>query len=591
MLYRPMIPNEFIQRLRDQVPISQIVGRRVSLRRHGREFQACCPFHKEKTPSFTVNDQKGFFHCFGCGAHGDAIGFLKDYENLSYREAVEALARELGMTVPAPTPEAAQRERKRQSQHQLIELATRYFQHHLQQPGGQDAARYLQRRGLSAETVEGFRLGYAPDQRDGLRQALLQRGATDVQLVAAGLAIQPDHGAPYDRFRGRIIFPIADLSGKIIAFGGRLLAEEEKAPKYLNSPETELFHKGSVLYNARNARTRVSPELPLLIVEGYMDVIALAQAGFPTGVAPLGTALTEHHLQLAWQITDSPILCLDGDAAGQRAMWRSAQLALPLMVPGKTLRFCVLPNGEDPDDTLKNHGPEAFRALLETAQPLSRVMVEHLQQETGNDTPEQRAALQAKLEAQAERIRHPQLQQHFRRYFRDQLWARTRQAPARSAQVLHRSRISGNHSGLVQWERQLLRAVLRQPHLWEQPEVEEPIAALQMQDPLCRTLQQWLMEHPTSLEGVSWPPEAVELAQDKTVPLPQAFESDSPQRVHLLAAWHQLMESYHYIQMKRDVELLEQAMAQEPSEAKWQQLQELTQQMLALEHRPFASDA
>ena len=355
-------PPEFLDRLRNHLPISEVIGKRVPIRRHGREFQALCPFHKEKSPSFTVNDEKGFFHCFGCAAHGDAIGFIMNFEGVTYPEAVERLAIEAGLPVPKMTREAEESERKRHTLEDAVALAARWFAEQLATPAGTEARDYLRDRGLSAETIEQFGVGFAPNLREALKAALIRQGLPEAMLVEAGLLSVPDSGAPYDRFRGRLMFPIKNAQGKIVAFGGRILASAEtnRTAKYLNSPETPLFKKGELLF-AYDVAARLARDAGTIIVaEGYMDVIALHQAGFTHAVAPLGTAITEAQLRLLWRAASEPTLCLDGDAAGQRAMQRAAELALPLLKPGFGLKFAVLPAGEDPDSLIRKSGSAAL---------------------------------------------------------------------------------------------------------------------------------------------------------------------------------------------------------------------------------------
>ncbi|MGE5545495.1 MAG: DNA primase, partial [Solirubrobacterales bacterium] len=338
-------PPQFLDELRVRVPLAGVVGRRVKLARKGREHQGLCPFHNEKTPSFTVNEDKGFFHCFGCGAHGDAIGFEMRAGHLSFTEAVERLASELGLEVPAATPEERRQEQRRASLHDAMEAACVFFEHQLLGPAGREGLAYLKNRGLSDATIARFRLGWAPDSREALKGALMSDRLPEAMLVEAGLLKKPEHGgASFDLFRGRVTFPITDRRGRVIAFGARTMGDHQ--PKYLNSPETPLFHKGSTLYGLAHAREQARTRGVALAVEGYMDVIALHQAGFDYAVAPLGTALTEEQIQELWRLADEPILSFDGDSAGQRAMARAAERALPILVPGKSLRFAVLPHPE-----------------------------------------------------------------------------------------------------------------------------------------------------------------------------------------------------------------------------------------------------
>ncbi|MFM9890754.1 MAG: DNA primase [Rickettsiales bacterium] len=416
-------PQSFIEEIRNRVRVSEVVGKSVSLRRAGREFQALCPFHKEKSPSFTVNDEKGFFHCFGCGAHGDVIGFVMDYEHLRYTEAIEKLAGLAGLTLPTATRAEVEREAKSQSLQQVMETVTAWLQSQLDDTSEGELARdYLKSRGLSPDTVAKFRLGYAPADRDALARAMKTKGITEAQLIECGMLIQVDDRAPYCRFRRRLMFPIRDRRSRVIAFGGRVLPGEPNAdaPKYLNSPETPLFHKGRQLFNLDLARSKAFEVGQLVVCEGYMDVIALAQGGIHHAVAPLGTAITAEQLQLCWQLVDEPILCLDGDNAGQRAMTRAMELALPLLVPGKTLRLAVLPKGDDPDSLIKNHGREAFEAVLASAQPLSSMLWSQTFSAT-NTTPEARAAQEQELMLRIGQIKHPSVQQYYKQFVKERL--------------------------------------------------------------------------------------------------------------------------------------------------------------------------
>jgi len=414
-------PPGFLDELRARVSLSDVVGRKVALkRRSGAEYAGLCPFHNEKTPSFTVNDKKGFYHCFGCGEHGDAVGFVMKTEGLSFPEAVEKLAREVGLPVPRATPQERERAERASTLQEVVEQAARWFQKQLRLPVGRHGLDYLRGRGLSDEVIDDFRLGFAPDSRDGLIGALKREGATIDKLVEAGLAIQPEDGGrePYDRFRGRVMFTINDRRGRAIAFGGRVMGQGE--PKYLNSPETPLFHKGANLYCLDRARVAVTKDQPVIVAEGYMDVIALHGAGFAGAVAPLGTALTEGQLGELWKLADEPYLCFDGDNAGRRAAQRAADRALPLLRPGKSLRFVALPAGEDPDSLIRARGPEAIRRVLDLARPLADVLWDMETDGKPVDTPERRASIRASLKAKVDQIAHPDV----RTSYRDELYRR-----------------------------------------------------------------------------------------------------------------------------------------------------------------------
>jgi DNA primase len=378
------LPPGFLDELRNRLPLSDIVGRKVLWDKRKSnaakgDFWAPCPFHQEKTPSFHVDDRKGFYYCFGCQAKGDAITFVKEIENVSFIEAVEILARDAGIPMPEQRhdPQAAERKDRLTRLVEVMEQAVQMYGLAFRAAAGQGARDYVAKRGLSAETLKRFEIGYAPDARHHQTQIFKEKGLLD-EAIAAGLLIKPDDGgAPYDRFRGRLMFPIRDPRGRCIAFGGRALDANAQA-KYLNSPETELFHKGRTLYHHGPAREAAgkpaNKPAGLIVAEGYMDVIALAAAGFDHAVAPLGTAVTQEQLALMWRMADEPVIALDGDQAGLRAAERLVDLALPMLVPGKSLRFCILPEGRDPDDLIRAEGPAAMRRVLEAARPLVEML-------------------------------------------------------------------------------------------------------------------------------------------------------------------------------------------------------------------------
>lgn len=417
-------PDSFLDEIRDRVPISAVVGTRVSWDRKKTnaargDWWACCPFHGEKTPSFHCEDRKGRYHCFGCGLSGDHFRFLTELDGISFPEAVERVADLGGIPMPERDPEAEKREKQRASLHDVMELAVRFFQEKLQSPEGAKARAYLRDRALTPATQQAFRLGYAPDSRNVLKEFLAAKGVAKEQLEACGLVVfGPDIPVSYDRFRDRIMFPIEDAKGRVIAFGGRALSADVPA-KYLNSPETDLFHKGNVLYNLARARKAQGRDGTLIAVEGYMDVIALAQAGFGNAVAPLGTALTENQLELLWRITSEPVLCFDGDQAGLRAAWRVAELALPLIQPGRTVRFALLPEGQDPDDLVRRSGKGAFAAVLEEARPLSDLLWMRETQGRSFDTPERRAELDKRLRELTGRIHDESVRYHYQQDMRE----------------------------------------------------------------------------------------------------------------------------------------------------------------------------
>jgi len=384
---------QFLDELRARTSLSALVGQTTKLQKAGREMRGCCPFHNEKTPSFYVNDDKGFYHCFGCSAHGDAIKWLTDQRGLPFIDAVKELAQAAGMEMPAQDRQSAERAERAKGLHEAMADSSAWFVEQLGGLGGGEARALLEKRGLSAETARTFGIGFAPDSRGRLKAALKDYG--DPLLVEAGMLIQVEGKEPYDRFRGRLMIPIRDARGRVIAFGGRVLDGGE--PKYLNSPDTPLFDKGRTLYNLDRAAPAARKANRVLVVEGYMDVIALAQAGIAEAVAPLGTALTEAQLERLWRMVDVPVLCFDGDAAGQKAAIRAAHRALPMLAPGRSLSFVTLPQGQDPDDLVKSGGAAAMEKLLAEPQPLvDRLWQAELAAEP-LDTPEQRAGLKRRL--------------------------------------------------------------------------------------------------------------------------------------------------------------------------------------------------
>jgi DNA primase len=397
-------PPEFLDELRARTDLAGLIGRRAKLIKRGREFAALCPFHNEKTPSFTVSPDKGFYHCFGCGAHGDAVAFLMQSEGLSFPESVERLAGLAGLEVPKPTPEQAARAERGATLHEAMDAVSLWFTEQLQSDAGSGAREYLAGRGLDAATIAAFRLGFAPGRRGALKLAMNAKGFDDEVLIEAGLIKPSEEGqAPRDYFFDRIVFPITDRRGRVVACGGRTLGQSKA--KYINSPETPLFHKGRMLYNLAGARRAAHDTGEVLVVEGYMDVIALAQAGFQAAVAPLGTAITEEQIGELWRLAPEPVLCLDGDAAGRRAGYRAAERALAHLRPGKSLRFALLPEGEDPDSLVQNRGAQALRQLLETALPLSALIWLMHTEGRSFETPERRAGLRQALRESVREIR------------------------------------------------------------------------------------------------------------------------------------------------------------------------------------------
>jgi len=418
--------DTFLDEIRSRVPISSVIGARVTWDRKKTnaprgDWWACCPFHGEKSPSFHCEDRKARYHCFGCGVSGDHFRFLTELDGISFPEAVERIADMAGVAMPARDERAEARERQRASLTDVMEMATAFFEECLQSSEGAKARAYLRERGLTVATQRRFRLGYAPDSRNALKEHLAGKGAGKDQIEACGLVVSgPEHPVSFDRFRDRIMFPIGDGRERIIAFGGRAMSPEVAA-KYLNSPETELFHKGNVLYNAAKARKAMGKDGTVIAVEGYMDVIALAQAGFENVVAPLGTALTENQLELLWRMAGEPVLCFDGDKAGLRAAFRAADMVLPAVQAGRTARFALLPDGQDPDDLVRGAGPDAFRAVLAEARPLSELL--WMRETAGGvfETPERRAELEKTLRDMTNRIRDESVRYHYAQDMRERV--------------------------------------------------------------------------------------------------------------------------------------------------------------------------
>ena len=411
--------DDFMDEIKARVRVSDVVGRHVKLKRQGREFAGLSPFTNEKTPSFFVNDEKGFYHCFSSGNHGDAISFLMDVQGQTFPEAVETLAGLAGVAMPAADPMAEQRAKENKKTISWIEASKIFYEKSLRRAAGQEARDYLKSRGLTGEDCARFGIGFAPDSFDALRDELITQGADMQQLVDAGMVIMPDDSSrkPWDRFRNRIMFPIADSRGRLIAFGGRAMEKDAKA-KYLNSPETNLFHKGSVLYRYSDARKALNaPDNAargLIVAEGYMDVIALARAGFEHAVAPLGTALTEDQLELLWRAGPEPILCFDGDKAGLRAAFRSIERALPLLKPGQSIRFALLPENMDPDDLIRERGARAMAEVLDNAIPLIDMLWRRELEAEDLSTPEARAGLKDRLYKAQSEIGHAGVREQYK---------------------------------------------------------------------------------------------------------------------------------------------------------------------------------
>lgn len=439
------IQPRFLQDLRDRLTLSEVIGGRIKLTRAGREFKACCPFHSEKSASFYINDDKQFYHCFGCGAHGDIVGFVMRHDNLSFIEAIEQLATKAGMQVPRQSFQDVEQAKKDKSLYALCDDATKYFEAQLRLPANSEILEYMRKRNLGDETMASFRIGYAPADEQALRKHLQGLEYTDAQMLEAGvIRASSKGGQPYSFFRDRVIFPVMDVRGRVVAFGGRVLPEHirplrdpnNKPPKYINSSDTPLFHKGRMVYAQQHARMAANDH-PIVVVEGYMDAIACHQAGFKGAVAPLGTALTEEQMLVLWKMIPhdrkEPVLCFDGDSAGYRAAVRAIDRVLPLLKPNQSVRFAFLPEGDDPDTFIQENGPDAFKELI-TTKAMSALDFIWTHNTAGQkfDTPETRAGLSALLDEIAARVPDAQLQYHYKQAFRDKTRVLFSAAPAQA---------------------------------------------------------------------------------------------------------------------------------------------------------------
>ena len=455
------VPPEFIEDLRQRVPLSDVVGRRVKLIRKGRRHSGLCPFHAEKTPSFSVVDDDGFYHCFGCGVHGDAISFLREMDGLEFMEAVERLAEMAGLAVPRTVPQDPAASRQRKAALDILEETTLFFEAALRRDDGRDATRYLKQRGLDSAIVKTYRIGYSP--RMGLRAALKDKGFSDEDMLAAGVIRKSDRdGSLYDYFRDRVMFPIENRQGKVIAFGARALGDAQ--PKYLNSGEGPTFSKKAVLYGWVQAREGLRRNLPLVVAEGYMDVIAIHHSGAAAAVAPLGTALTPEQIALLWKLHDEPVLCFDGDAAGQRAQTRALERILPLLEPGRSARLAVLPEGKDPDDLIAASGPEGFRKVIGTARSLVDSLWEQVQAEFDIRQPEARAQFWQAVRGHVRSIGNNQVRSAYGDEIESRIAAMRNQIRGISSMVAPR-RASRPQTGLINRHRAVVALLLAHPSL------------------------------------------------------------------------------------------------------------------------------
>ena len=508
-----IFPPAFLEEIRNRLPLSGIVGARVRMVRAGREFKGCCPFHNEKTPSFYVNDDKQFFHCFGCGAHGDVIGFTMRHDRLSFPEAIETLAAQAGMPMPRDTPIEREKFDAEKRLYQLLDRANAWFEEQLFAPAGREALAYLRGRGLSDEAIRRFRLGYAPNDGQSLLRKMTSEGYTLDDLAATGLAKKAEgRNEYYSFFRNRVIFPVGDRRGRTVAFGARILGEGE--PKYLNSPDHALFHKGQLLYGLSRARAALSQGQPIIVVEGYMDVIALVEAGYSGAVAPLGTALTEDQIQILWKLLPppetreasrdySPILCFDGDNAGLRAATRAIERALPLLTPAQTLRIATITGAKDPDELIRQSGKSAFDALLKQAQPMIDVLWDLALAGRPMRTPEERGAFSAVLKQRVAQIKDEHLRALYHSEFKKRIddafgWKPKAFSPKQGwkntpspAPYLGARRPPQNKQRVM--EKILLALIINHPDLFD--EFGESFAGMEFQTPEFDAVRRNVMDH------------------------------------------------------------------------------------------------
>ncbi len=624
-MVRMRYPNGFLDDIRARLPVSQVVSRRVALKRQGREYVGLSPFKSEKSPSFTVNDSKGFYHCFSSGEHGDIFNFVMATEGLQFPEAVERLAGEAGVQMPKSTPEAERQHDERQHLIKLTEASALFYEKQLAGAAGRDARAYLERRGVLLAMQRQFRMGFAPDSRGALKAHLAANGFAETDMVSSGMLIGgAEIAVPYDRFRGRLMIPIEDAKGRVIAFGGRALSPDAK-PKYLNSPETPLFHKGSVLFNTHRARAAAHTAKAVIVVEGYMDVIALAGGGIAHAVAPLGTALTENQLALLWRMTPEPTLCFDGDDAGRKAAFRAIDVALPQLAPEASLKIAFLPKGLDPDDLMRTQGPAAVNAVLATAKPLGDVLWERERLSGTWDTPERRAQLEKRLRALIDGIRDPGVRSHYQMAMRERLtalWQPARFAGQKSAATAHRSINAprrfmpnghnsharggaGGRSGFqpppaasdslvlsvaqspLGREALLLRTLLNHP--WLIDEVAEDVARLSLKSDVHRRLRDGVLAahaNASALDSAALTDhllrsglvDALDSLERSLTHRADRFAEPNADHQDVLAGWHHTVVLHRQeIDLGDELKAAEAAYLRDPNDANWQAILEIKQ--------------
>ena len=570
----------FLDLLRDKVPLSTLIGRKVKLTRRGHAYIGLCPFHHEKTPSFTINDEKGFYHCFGCGAHGDIIRYLTEAEKLPFMEAVETLANMAGVPMPKPTKEEQRLEAQRTSLTAIMEEACRFFQEQLFGLRGQAGKDYLIRRGISGTVAKQFRLGYAPSG-SALTQHLQAKGFDMKECQKLGLVVQNKETKRWhDYFYDRVMFPILDRRRRVIGFGGRLLEKGE--PKYLNSPETELFHKGEQLYALPQAIETIRKKNQAILVEGYMDVIALHSAGFTGAVAPLGTALTENQIKILWQSCDEPLICFDGDGAGRKAAIRALYRALPILSAGKSLRFVTLPDPYDPDDMIRKKSPEAFATLLNESRQFSDMLWDDLVTRQPADTPERQAQLEKDIRETLAKIQDPRIRAYYQDDFKNRLWKYTHQKRKKSGKQAVKTAI---HTPVVgaQDARMILAYVLLYPEAVAP--FAESIAALPFPDRVLADLWQRISDHILNRDGLTAEELQAQIPPDQLSALVAETEmirkSDrTPAEIQNILS--RMMTEIRRQSLQREIEHLTAAYFANPGDDIWEEIKVLKQEITAL---------
>lgn len=565
----------FLDQLRSRLTLSEIVGQRVKLSKKGREFQGLCPFHTEKTPSFTVNDDKEFYHCFGCGAHGDAVRFLVDTQNFSFPEAVKELCEKAGVPLPVDD-DYAESQPVNQDLFTVMDDACAWFQSQLFSSSATEAQLYLEGRGFGPAHVKEFQLGYAPSLRQGLKQVLLAKGYKEDLLVEAGLLIRPDEGGEtYDRFRSRIMFPIHNLKGQIVAFGGRILGDGQ--PKYLNSPETPLFSKGHLLYNYHHAKKALAKGVPPLVVEGYTDVLSLRKSGIEGAVAPMGTALTEEQIALLWRLSPEPILCFDGDGAGQKAAIRGALRVLPLLKPGYTLNFLYLPKGEDPDSYVRTRGKTGFQSLLQQKISLVDVLWMSLTQSKNLNAPEQKALVLKEIETLTLQIDDPATRSTFKSALKDKYYA------LRSSGIIRKAtKLSAPEKFIDKIGKSLLVMTLHHPHILN--EFSEEFAGIDFNHPQMTLIQQdmlnFMVENGSEDSSIlhHYLEERGHHMDDLLTPLPGQYST----RDGINEEWKQLYGQHQTQLLHEEMKQLQKSLANDMSEKAWMRMTELRKRLDAI---------